>query len=96
MIEGLSKTAFWDVDFTAIDFEQHQVFVTERVFNFGLLADQKAIVNHYGKEQVITNVLQASYFDKKVLNFLCVIYNLKPNDFKCYKRIQLNPEHWNY
>lgn len=96
MVANLTKTAFWDVDFEAIDFDKHSVYVIEKVFNYGLLQDQKAILAYYGRERVISDVLKAAYLEKKVLNFLCVIFNLQPEQFKCYKRTQLNPEHWSY
>lgn len=86
MIAGLSNIAFWDVDFNAIDYEKHSVYVVEKVFNYGLLQDQRAIVNHYGAERVIKDALNGTYYDKKVLNFLCVIFNLQPAQFKCYWR----------
>ena len=96
MIPNLSKTAFWDVNFDEIDFDKNAVFVMEKVFNFGLWTDYIAIVKYYGKERIKQDVVKGAYFKKKVLNFLCVIFDLQAVDFKCYSRRQLPPLHWNY
>ncbi len=96
MIPNLSKTAFWDVDFSKIDFEENASFVLEKVFNYGLWTDQIAVVKYYGEDRIKKEVIKGAYFKKKVLSFLCVIFDLQPSDFKCYTRRQSLPLHWNY
>ena len=94
MIPNLSKTAFWDVNFDKLDFEKNAAFVVEKVFNYGLWDDQLAIMKYYGEERIKKEVVRGAYFKKKVLNFLCVIFDLQPTDFTCYIRRQSNPQHW--
>ena len=97
MIPNLSNTAFGDVNFNEIDFEKNAVFVMEKVFNYGLWNDQLSIIKHYGKDRIRKEIVQASYFKKKVLPFLCLIFDLQLSDFTCCAIIAddelLN---WNY
>ncbi len=94
MIPNLSGTAFWDVNFEEIDFEKNALFVMEKVFNYGLWNDQIAIIKYYGKDRIATEIVQGAYFKKKVLSFLCLIFDLHPADFKCYTRRQSHLQHW--
>ena len=94
MISGLSNTAFWDVCFDDLEFEKNAVFIMEKVFNYGLWNDQVAIMKYYGSERIRKEVVKGAFFKKKVLRFLCVIFDLEPADFTCLRR-QSNPQHWN-
>ena len=49
---NISKTAFWDVDFENLDFENNSLFIMDKVFNYGLWADVIAILKYYGLERV--------------------------------------------
>ena len=96
MIPNLSKTAFWDVDFDTLDFERNAVFIIEKVFNYGLWSDQLAIVKYYGEERIKKEVVKGAYFKKKVFRFLCVIFDLQPEDFTCYMRRLSQRPYWDY
>ncbi len=93
MISGLSKTAFWDVNYDELDADKNAALIMEKVFNYGLWDDHLAIMKHYGKERIRKEVVKGAYFKKKVLNFLCVIFDLQPTDFTCYIRRQSHPQH---
>lgn len=96
MVPNLSKTAFWDINFDELDFEKNSVFVMEKVFNYGLWNDYVAIIKYYGVERIKTDIVKGAYFKKKVLNFLCKIFDLQEADFICYSRRQLHQLPWNY
>jgi len=96
MIPQLSDTAFWDVDFESLDAEKDAAFIVQRVFNYGLWNDHLAIFQYYSPEQLKTEAVKAAWYKKKVLSFLCVIFELQPSDFVCYTRRQSQPQHWNY
>lgn len=93
---NLSTTAFWDVDFQKIDFDEKARFVIEKVLNFGLWADILEVLQYYGIERVKKEVLEIAYLKKKTLSFCCVIFDLKPEQFRCYTRQQSSPARWNY
>ncbi len=67
-----------------------------KVFNFGTWNDQVEIMRFYGLQRIRKEIINASFLGKTVLSFLCVILHLDKTDFKCYKRMQLNPLPWNF
>lgn len=91
---GISKLPFWDVDFTSLDTERDSLFILEKVFNYGLWSDYKAVFAFYGMERIRREIVRASYLKKDVLSFLCLILNLKPADFKCFTKTQSLPPLW--
>ena len=96
MLPAISKTAFWDVNFEELDYEKNAVFIIEKVFNYGLWSDQHAIIRYYGIERIKQEVVKGAYYKKKVLNFLCKVFDLQPTDFTCYTKRQLHPLPWHY
>ena len=93
---NLSPIAFWDVDMQNLDYERNAHFIIEKVMNYGLWADILEILRYYGHERVKVEVMKAAYLKKKTLSFCCAIFDLTPNQFRCYIRQQLNPLPWNY
>ncbi|MBN8684293.1 MAG: hypothetical protein J0L99_16720 [Chitinophagales bacterium] len=90
----LSKRPFWDIDFESLDLERDSLFILEKIFNYGLWADYKAIFAHYGAVRIRREIVDASYLKPDVISFLCVILNLQPTDFKCFTKTQLLPRLW--
>lgn len=91
----LSRTAFWDVDFDQLDFYEKDLFVMEKVANYGTWADFVNVVRFYGVERFKQRIVLAAYLKKDVLNFICVAFDLNTNDFKCYTRRQSPNQPWN-
>ena len=91
-----TKRLFWDVDVNSLNVEKDQFFIIERVMNYGLWQDFVELIQFYGKETVRQEIIKSSYLKKDVLNFLCLYLNLKPSQFKCYRRRQLTETHWDY
>ncbi|MEZ0540694.1 DUF6922 domain-containing protein [Fibrella arboris] len=92
----ISATAFWDVDFDRIDFEKRPLFVMEKVANYGTWADFIGMVRFYGADRFCCEIVKAAYLKKDVLNFLCVVFDLSPQDFTCYTRRQSQNLPWTY
>ena len=93
---AISKTAFWDVDFSKLDFEHRSLFIMEKVLNYGLWSDIVEIFRYYGRDRVRKEIVHASYLKKTALSFLCLVLDLKENEFKCYTKTQSNLGHWEY
>ena len=91
----VSKKAFWDVNFAALDFEKSSLFIMQKVFNYGSWNDQVAIMRLYGLERIKKEIIDASYLRQPVLSFLCAILRLQKTDFGCYIKMQSNPLPWN-
>ncbi|MEN9611116.1 MAG: hypothetical protein RLZZ628_1930 [Bacteroidota bacterium] len=92
----LSKFIFWDVAFDTLDYEKDKFFIIEKVMNYGLWEDFKALVQFYGNDIIKKEIKKSAYLKKDVLNFLCFYFHLKPHQFKCYTRRQSNPKHWDF
>jgi len=91
---GISKLPFWDVNYASLDAERDCLFILEKVFNYGLWADYRAIFSFYGQERIRQEIVRASYLKKDVLAFLCLILDLRPTDFKCFTKTQSLPPLW--
>jgi hypothetical protein len=91
-----TKTAFWDVDIKKIDYQKHRLFVMEKVLNYGLWEDFIILIKFYGKKNIKKEIVNASYLNKDVMSFVCLIFNLRPEDFKCYSKIQFQKKLWGF
>jgi hypothetical protein len=91
---AISKTAFWDVDFYKIDFEHRSLFVMEKVANYGTWADFIETVRFYGKGRFRAEIVRTAALKEDALNFVCVVFDLSPTDFKCYTRRQSQHLPW--
>ncbi|WP_259070711.1 DUF6922 domain-containing protein [Mucilaginibacter sp. X4EP1] len=92
----LSKQAFWDVDMSKIDYEKNARYIVEKVIERGKAEDFNNILSFYGFEKVKELALQANSLSDISINFCCVLFKVKPTDFKCYEKKQLNLRHWNF
>lgn len=92
----LSKQAFWDVDMDSIDYEKNARYVVEKVIERGKADDFNSLLKFYGAEKLKELALQATWLSDISINFCCTLFKVKPTDFKCYTKKQLNQAHWNY
>jgi hypothetical protein len=92
----LSKQAFWDVDMNSIDYEKHARYIVEKVVERGKWDDFVSLIRFYGYNEVKNLALQASWLSDISINFCCKAFHVKPTDFKCYEKKQLNRQHWNF
>ena len=92
----LSKQAFWDVDMDNIDYKKHAVYVVEKVIERGKSKDFDNLLDYYGFEKVGKLALQANWLSDMSINFCCTLFKVKPTDFKCYEKKQLNRQHWDF
>ena len=92
----LSKQAFWDVDMDTIDYEKNAVHVVEKVIERGKAEDFNILLKFYGFDRVRNLALQALWLSDISINFCCALFKVKPTDFKCYEKKQLNRPHWDF
>jgi hypothetical protein len=92
----LSKQAFWDVDMDKIDYQKNGAHVVEKVIERGKAEDFDNLLKFYGFEKVKELALQANWLSDIGMNFCCVLFKVKPTDFKCYEKKQLNQQHWSF
>ncbi|MEO6150016.1 MAG: hypothetical protein ABIN95_02280 [Mucilaginibacter sp.] len=92
----LSKQAFWDVDMDTIDYEKHARYVVEKVIERGKADDFNNLLKFYGFAKLRELALQALWLSDISINFCCTLFKVKPTDFKCYEKKQLNRPHWDF
>lgn len=92
----IHKRVFWDVRFDDLDYQKDRFYIIEKVMNYGVWSDFLAVLKFYGKETIKKEIVKSAYLKKDVLNFICVYFDLKPNQFKCYNRRQSSQELWNF
>ena len=93
---GISRRIFWDVDYDTLDFQKDKLYIIEKVMNFGVWDDFRAMMQYYGKAVVKAEIVRLPYLKKDVLNFACFFFKLKPAQFVCYTRRQSQEPHWNF
>lgn len=93
---NFTKIAFWDVDWSAIDFQNDSLFVISKVMNYGPWADIMELFRFYGMERVRREVVQVAYLKHTALTFLCLILDLNESDFTAYQQRQARKPIWNH
>jgi hypothetical protein len=91
-----SKGLFRDADETRFDYEKHAGQIIPRVFMRGTVKDMKEVLRYYGKKRVKEELLKTRYLDKRALAFSAVLFNLKKENFRCYKLSQSTRLPWDY
>lgn len=90
----LSKQAFWDVDMDKIDYRKNASYVIAKVFDRGTLDDIISVLNFYNEEKIKVALLNIRYLSNDAMSFARVLFDLKLEDFRCYKLKQLDPHAW--
>ena len=93
-VSKLSKRMFWDTPIKNIDPVKHSRWIVERVMGYGSLEDWQIIKRWYGKEGLRSTVVKSRVLDAVSVSFLCLVLDLKKEDFRCYKERQLRPNFW--
>jgi len=95
ILNKLSPTYFWDVDYSNLDPIKSKRLIIERIINLGTVDEIFVIIKYYGEEEVKEEILSLNYLDPKTLNFFAFYFNIQKTSFKCYTRKRLNQQHWN-
>jgi hypothetical protein len=95
-IQKLSPHLFWDTDKSQLDLQQSKSFIIQRVVAYGLLQDWQMIKNTYGLEEIKKVVIASRTLDPVTLSFLCTLFHLNKEDFRCYATKQSTPDFWTH
>lgn len=93
-ISDLLPHLFWDVDPSGVEWEKHAKMIIEKVLMYGLIGDWRIINAVYGKEKIKETSKTIRSMDEVTLSFLCTLYDLKPEDFRCYRLRPYQPNFW--
>jgi len=93
-ISDLSPHLFWDVEISKLDWTSDISYIVEKTLMYGMLKDWKIINAVYGGGKIKDVSLNIRSMDDVTLSFLCAIYQLKEEDFRCYNYRQFHPNFW--
>ncbi len=93
---GLPRALFWDARPEGLDPEKHQAQIIGRVVELGGLEGWRRILNYYGEERLRDVVIKLRTLEPRTINFLCVMLNLKKEDFRCCTSRPFPPAPWIY
>ena len=85
----------WEYDMTDFDWQAMRNIVVQRVVERGYPDDFYAILNLYTPEGVKDAIKECPYLNRKDRNFVCVVFNLKPEELRCSTHRQSVEKHWN-
>lgn len=85
----------WEFDLEKFDWQKMRNEVVQRVLERGRMDDFYAILNLYGVEGVKAALREIPYMNDKDMNFVCVAFDLRKEELKCYTKKQSMPLHWN-
>ena len=92
-IPELSKSAFWSGNIPSDEkqFREWKDGIIVAVFENGTFDDMTELLAYYGRENVIAVLKNAVPLKRSTFNLCCSIFNLPPNDFKCYTQDRFRP-----
>ncbi|MDL2304590.1 hypothetical protein LJC72_04530 [Bacteroides sp. OttesenSCG-928-D19] len=89
------SSLFWEYDMEHFDWQEMRDLVVQRVVERGRMEDFYAILNMYGLEGVIEAIKNIPYLNPKDMAFVCMVFDIKKEELRCYTRTQLQHQHWN-
>jgi len=95
-IKKLSAHLFWDVDADQLSWNEHKIFIVQRILQYGLLDDWMTLYHQAGLEEIGKIAVQIRDLDNKSLAFISALTNIPISEFSCYNTRQLMPLHWDF
>ncbi|MBB5038081.1 DUF6922 domain-containing protein [Prosthecobacter dejongeii] len=80
---GLPRALFWDARPESLDLDRHARQIIGRVVERGGLEGWHKLRSHYGDEKLKQVVTTLRTLEPRTVNFLCLMLNLKKEDFRC-------------
>ena len=91
-----SEHLFWDIDLESFDEIKHAAWLMVRVFERGTLEDIRLLLKSYPKPQIKESLMSARHLDKITLAFAATVFDVKEEEFQCYKNRQSFQRYWEY
>src|SRR5688572_29425118 len=92
---SLNRRLFWEYRYDEIDWQKEYSAIIERVIERGTEDEWKELIRFYGRDKVVNTLkYETNYLPDEIIQDVCVYFNLKPTELKCYIRKQSTPRHW--
>ena len=88
MTPNISNKAFWDVNFSKINYTAHADDIICRIFDDGYWSDILEIWLYYGTNRIIQSLTNAPYLEQHSIKLASAMFNIKPEKFRCYGKRQ--------
>lgn len=93
----INPALLWEYDMNAFDWNASKSIVVQRVVELGEPEDYYGAFDLYGGIDNFVEVLKSvPYLSPIDINFVCLLFNLKPEELKCCTHRQSSPKHWSY
>lgn len=92
----IRPTLLWEYDLSDFNWQKMRTIVVQRVIERGRPDDFYGMLNLYGYEGVRNAIKDIPVMSNKDMSFVCIIFDLKKEELKCYTQKLLRPQHWNY
>jgi len=89
------RSLLWDVDLKNVDWHGGiRKLLVERVLERGEKEDFYAVIRLYGGLDNFREIIkEVHYLSDRNIAFACTVFNLKKEELRCYKRMQLRKKH---
>lgn len=96
-LHKINRALLWDYQMDTFDWQKSRRVVAERVISMGRLSDWYGAFDLYGGIKGFRKVAKDEVVDltPRNLDFMCRALNLKKEETKCYKQLQLRQAHLN-
>lgn len=95
LVENLSDHLFWDTDKSSLLNNSSEIFILERVMEYGTIEDWRAVNKFYKKEKLKQLVVQLKNISDKSFTFLSNYFDIPKEKFACYTKNQSQRNFWN-
>lgn len=93
---NISPHIFWEYNNPGkLNLGDSKELITERVLQYGTAREFFVLEKALGQEQLINTAKKLRHLEPLVLNFLCTVYNIKKEDFRCYTSKLSTKNYWN-
>ena len=80
-------TLLWEYDLSDFDWWKSRKIVVQRILERGWLKDFYAAFNIYGGIEGFREIVKdVPYLSPRDINFVCIAFNLKKEELRCYTR----------
>ena len=84
---SLSPTLLWEYDHSDFDWWKSRKIVVQRILERGWLKDFYAAFNIYGGIEGFREIVkEVPYLSPRDIDFVCIAFNLKKEELRCYTR----------
>lgn len=84
---SVSPALLWEYELSGFDWRKSRKTVVQRIVERGWLKDYYAAFDLYGVIEGFREIIkEVPHFSDRDMNFVCIVFDLKKEELKCYTR----------